>query len=102
MNLFYRRSARLLCASLLLLFAYMVINTDNITLKQDKINSAISNTTNRRREIKCEAHDDINEYLKCRRRLLLRYCGEVCDTTPEVDERKYYCTVIKSYVFRII
>ena len=78
------------------------MNTDNITLRRDKVNSAISNTTNNRREIKCEAHDDINRYLKCRRRLLLRYCGEVCDTTPEVDERKYYDIIMKSYMFRIV
>ena len=91
MNLPNRRLAILLCVSLLLLIAYMVFKTDNIPLLQDRIKNVsgtISENSTSRLETKCEVHDDINKYLKCRRRLLLRYCGEVCDTTPEVDESK--------------
>ena len=78
---------------------------DIIPFLQDRIpflHSTISENSTSRRETKCEVHDDMNKYLKCRRSLLLKYCGEVCDTTPEIDESKYYAAIMKSYVFRII
>ena len=81
------------------------MNTDKITLKRDKVNilpSAISNNSINKREIKCEVHDNINKYLKCRRSLILRYCGEVCDTTHEVGESKNYDTLMKDYAFGIV
>ena len=81
------------------------MHTDNITLKRDKVNilpSAISNNSINKREIKCEVHDNINKYLKCRRSLILRYCGEVCDTTHEVGESKYYDTLMKDCGFGIV
>ena len=80
MNLSNRTSAILLCVLLLLLIAY---------------------NNNTRNEGKCEVIKDVNKYLKCRRRLILRHCGEVCNTTPEVDESKYYRTVITGYLFVI-
>lgn len=105
MSLSNRTFAILLFISLLLVIGHMVLNRDTITLRRDRIN-VVANTVNNSNRInkimflrKCEDEADMNLYLKCRRRLILRHCGEVCNTTPEMDESKYQHTKTDSCKF---
>ena len=91
------RTFLLVLLLLWLLFAikYMVLKTESFNFFWRR--KDINNT-----ERKCEVEKDINSYLKCRRKSILRHCGDVCNTTPEPDESKYYNAEWESYDFVIV